>query len=52
VLPSRSQIEYASPERMSICGDVVVLAPLGLLQAQREVTVVLGAAEVRELDED
>jgi hypothetical protein len=25
-----------------------MLAPLGLLEAQREVTVVLGAAEVRE----
>jgi len=28
-----------------------MLAPLGLLEAQRKVTVVLGAAEVRELSQ-
>jgi hypothetical protein len=37
---------------VDLLGDVVVLAPLGLLEAQgEEVTVVLGAAEVRELAE-
>src|SRR5258707_13013791 len=32
-----------------LIGDVLVLAPLRRLKAEREVAVVLGAAEVREL---
>jgi hypothetical protein len=48
--PAAAQIKFASARTdIDLLTDVVVLAPLGLLEAQREVTVLVGAAEVREL---
>ncbi len=48
--PSTAQVEYpltrSDPE---LFGHVLVLSPLSLLEAQREVAVVLGSAEVGEL---
>ena len=48
--PSTAQVEYplarSDPE---LFGHVLVLSALSLLQAQREVAVVLGSAEVGEL---
>lgn len=48
--PAASEVEHppigTDPD---LLGDVLVLARLRLLEAQREVAVVLGAAEVREL---
>ena len=48
--PSAAQVEHA-PARADpdLLGHVLVLAPLSLLQGQREVAVVLGAAEVGQL---
>src|SRR5262249_47243962 len=48
--PAAAEIENA-PSRLDpdLLRNVVVLAPLSLLEGQREVTVVLGSAEVREL---
>ena len=50
--PAAADVEHApagpDPDRL---GDVLVLAPLSLLEGQREVAVVLGAAEVGELAE-
>jgi hypothetical protein len=47
--PAAAEIEHpAARPDADLLGDILMLAPLGLLEAQREVTVVLGAAEVRE----
>ena len=50
--PAAAEVEHA-PARSDpdLLGHVLVLAPLGLLEAQREVAVVLGSAEVRELSQ-
>jgi hypothetical protein len=50
--PAAAQVEHApaGPDP-DLLGDVRVLAPLSLFQAQREVTVVLGSAEVGELSQ-
>jgi len=48
--PSAAQVEHASTgSETDLLSDIVVLALLGLLQCQREVPVVLRAAEVGEL---
>ena len=48
--PAAAQIEHAATRAdPDLLGDVVVLAPLGLLEAEREVAVVLRTAEVGEL---
>src|SRR2546429_695808 len=50
--PAAAEIEHpAARPDADLLGHVLMLAPLGLLEAQREVTVVLGAAEVRELSQ-
>ena len=50
--PPAAEIEHpATGSDADLLGHVLVLAPLGLLEAQREITVVLGAAEVRELSQ-
>ena len=50
--PAAAQVEQAPPgSDPDLLGHVLVLAPLGVFEAQREVTVVLGAAEVRELSQ-
>jgi hypothetical protein len=47
--PTTAEIEHsAARSDVDLVGHIRLLAPLGLLEAQREVTVVLGAAEVRE----
>ena len=48
--PPAPQVEHA-PIRLDsdLLGHVVVLAPLGLFEAEGEVAVVLGAAEVSQL---
>src|ERR671911_2808784 len=50
--PPAAQVEHA-PARSDpdLLGDVLVLAPLSLLEAQGKVTVVLRSAEVRELSQ-
>jgi hypothetical protein len=48
--PPAAQVEHAPPGcDPDLLGHVLVLAPLSLLEVQREVAVVLGAAEVRKL---
>ena len=48
--PAATEVEHAAAGLdPDLLGDVLVLAPLRLLERQREVAVVLGAAEVREL---
>ena len=48
--PPTGEIEHpAARPNPNLLGDVLMLAPLGGLEAQREITVVLRAAEVREL---
>ncbi len=48
--PPAAEVEH-SPARLEpdLLRHVLVLAPLGLLEGQREVTVVLRSAEVRQL---
>ena len=50
--PAAAEIEHpaARPDAY-LLGHILMLAPLGLLEAQGEVTVVLRAAEVRELSQ-
>src|SRR5437588_3083997 len=50
--PAAAEIEHpaARPDAY-LLGHILMLAPLGLLEAQGEITVVLGAAEVRELSQ-
>ena len=48
--PAAAEVEQPPPGLdPDLLGDVLVLAPLRLLEREREVTVVLGAAEVGEL---
>ena len=50
--PPAAEIEHpATRPDAYLLGHILMLAPLGLLEAQREITVVLGAAEVRELSQ-
>ena len=50
--PAAAEVEHAAAAvDPDLLGDVLVLAPLRLLERQREVAVVLGAAEVGELAE-
>ena len=50
--PAAAEVEHPPPgPDPDLLGDVLVLAPLRLLEADREVAVVLRAAEVRELAE-
>src|SRR5436305_4425942 len=50
--PPAAEIEHAAARPDAyLLGHILMLAPLGLLEAQGEITVVLGAAEVRELPE-
>ena len=50
--PPAAEIEHpATRSDADLLGHILVLAPLGLLEAQGEITVVLGAAEVRELSQ-
>jgi hypothetical protein len=50
--PPAAEIEHSAvgPDAY-LLGHILMLAPLGLLEAQGEITVVLGAAEVRELSQ-
>jgi len=50
--PAAAQVEHP-PSRLDpdLLGHVGVLAPLSLLQAQREIAVVLGCAEIGELSQ-
>src|SRR5439155_11266491 len=48
--PAATQIEHApAGVDPDLIGDVLVLSTLGLLEAEREIAVELGAAEVRQL---
>ena len=48
--PPAAEIQHApAGSDADLLGDVLVLAPLSLLEAQRKVAVVLGSAEVRQL---
>ena len=50
--PAAAQVEHAPPgPDPDLLGHVLVLAPLGLLEAEREVAVVLGSAEVGQLSQ-
>ena len=50
--PAAAEVEHPPPGRdADLLGDVLVLAPLRLLEGEREVAVVLGAAEVGKLAE-
>jgi hypothetical protein len=50
--PSAAEIEHPAvgPDAY-LLGHILMLAPLGVLEAQGEITVVLSAAEVRELSQ-
>src|SRR4030081_606815 len=50
--PSAAEIEHpaARPDAY-LLGHILMLSPLGVLEAQGEITVVLGAAEVGELSQ-